>query len=92
MTTSTLVLIAAAFAEIKPSGANSVRGLHRAPHGEAAALLGGGDIDDKCEALQCPDDPSELDCTIEEPIRDVNWSDLSNEDRVAHMEEIKGEQ
>ena len=91
MKASTLVLLVATFAEIKQSGANSVRGLHRAPNGMAAAFLG-GDIDDKCEALQCPDDPSELDCTIEKPIRDVNWSELSDEDRVAHREEVKGEQ
>jgi len=91
MKASTLVLLVATFAEIKQSGANSVRGLHRAPYGKAAAFLG-GDIDDKCEALQCPDDPSELDCTIEKPIRDVNWSELSDEDRVAHREEVKGEQ
>lgn len=88
MKASTLVLLVAAFAEIKPSGANSVRGLHRGKGGP----FGGGFIDDKCDALQCPDDTSELDCTFEEPIRKENWSELSEEDRAAKKEEMKGEQ
>ena len=99
MKASILVLLVAAFAETKPSEANSVRGLHRGPYGKGGGkgkrkfmmkMLFGGIIDDKCDTLTCPADASSLDCSFERPERpDVDWFGLSRDEKVALKEGAK---
>jgi len=47
-------------------------------------------VDEKCETLECPADASSVNCNFDKPERpDVNWEDLTEEEKAALKDEKK---